>query len=112
MKLSPLRTALALSLHFSIVLLAVPSVQAAPVINTEPASVTNVAGTTATFTVAATGTGTLNYRWLFNGTFNGTTTQTLNIPNVSDSLAGAYTVVVTDTTGSITSSPPAILTVI
>jgi sugar lactone lactonase YvrE len=39
-----------------------------PTINAQPQSRVNVAGTTASFTVTATGTAPLSYQWLFNGT--------------------------------------------
>ena len=39
-----------------------------PTIDTQPSSATNVLGTTATFTVAASGTGPFSYQWQFNGT--------------------------------------------
>jgi len=36
-----------------------------PVITTQPSSLTNIAGTTATFSVEATGTERLHYQWQF-----------------------------------------------
>src|SRR5437667_9891939 len=39
-----------------------------PVITSQPQSVTNLAGTAATFFVTATGTPPLVYQWLFNST--------------------------------------------
>ncbi len=43
--------------------------QTAPTITTQPASQTNQVGTTVSFSVGATGTGSLLYQWLFNGTY-------------------------------------------
>jgi sugar lactone lactonase YvrE len=42
--------------------------QTAPIITTQPAGQTNLAGTTASFTVAVSGTGPFTYQWQFNGT--------------------------------------------
>jgi hypothetical protein len=62
-----------------------------PVINTQPASRTNDAGTTATFGVTATGTAALSYQWMKNGTasltnggnVSGATTATLTLSQVT-----------------------------
>ena len=63
------------------------------------------------FTVAATGTAPLSYRWLFNGTnFAGATNAILTLTNVQLTNAGNYSVVVTNVVGSVTSSN-AVLTV-
>jgi uncharacterized repeat protein (TIGR02543 family) len=90
---------------------AVLTVLGLPVIVTQPASLTNNVGTTATFTVAATGTG-LAYQWQFNGAnIAGATASTYSKTNVQTTNAGSYTVTITNTVGSVTSSP-ATLTVI
>ena len=100
-----------------------------PVINAPPASVTNFTGTTATFSVAATTNGStagLTYQWragtvgsgvyanLSNGgQFSGVTNNQLRIANVtSNANHKDYVVVVTDGAGSVTSAPPATLTVL
>ena len=71
-----------------------------------------VAGGTATFSVTATGQGTLRYQWRFNGVdLGGRTNATLNLTNVGPSQEGAYMVVVTDNVGS-TPSRSAALTVL
>ncbi len=89
------------------------ALHAAPTISIEPASTTVNVGSTATFNVTASGSGTLTYRWQRNGLGNLASTPTLTLPNVSLSQSGeAYTVIVTDITGSVTSAPPAILTVL
>jgi hypothetical protein len=88
-------------------------VGAAPVITTEPANATVNVGGTAVFTVVATGTGTLTYKWQLGGAGNLGSGATLTLANVTDGQSGgAYTVVVKDSTGSVTSDPPAILTVL
>ncbi len=76
-----------------------------PVITSQPASGTNAAGATATFTVNATGADPLNYQWLKNGTpLSAATSATLTLVNVADSDAAGYAVVITNAVGSATSS--------
>jgi hypothetical protein len=71
--------------------------------------------------VTATGAGPLAYQWRFNGVPTpGATNSTLTLTNVQATNAGDYTVVVTNSTGALTSSvatltvlgpgPPAIIT--
>ena len=84
---------------------------AGPVITSEPANITVPAGGTATFTVSATGTAPLTYHWRFGGSAISGASSVLTLPNVADSQAGSYTVVVSDVSGSTTSAPPAILTI-
>jgi len=77
-------------------------------ITTQPVSVTACQGN-ATFTVAATGSGTLSYQWRLNNTNvsagSGGTTNSYTVP-VAAANAGTYTVVVTSSTcGSVTSNP-------
>jgi hypothetical protein len=89
-----------------------------PVITSQPLSRTNNAGTTATFSVTATGS-SLTYQWIKNSTINlvdggnisGAATANLTISNVSGSDAGTYTVQITNAAGSVLSGP-ATLTVI
>ncbi|PWU10785.1 MAG: hypothetical protein C5B50_24785 [Verrucomicrobia bacterium] len=86
------------------------SVQYPPTITTPPQDQTVTAGHSATFTVVATGTGTLTYSWRKDGqtltdgnTISGATTATLTLSGVQLSDAGAYSVVVHgdgDTTSS------------
>jgi Immunoglobulin I-set domain/Bacterial Ig domain/Immunoglobulin domain len=90
-----------------------------PFITSQPASETNNAGTTATFTVTATGTPTLNYHWFKNGAglndggnVSGSATASLTLTNVLGADDGAYTVVVSNSVGSVTNQTPAVLTVI
>lgn len=77
---------------------------AAPIITIQPNSVTVNLGTTATFTVVATGTG-LTYQWKKNGlNIAGGTTQTLSIPAViKDDNGAAYSVVISNSEGSVPS---------
>jgi len=92
-------------------LAAVPAF-AQPVISTPPQSQTVRVGSAAFFTVAATGTPPLTYQWRNGG---------MDIPEAIGASctlglartdqAGAYTVVVSNSAGSVTSTPPAVLTV-
>jgi alpha-tubulin suppressor-like RCC1 family protein len=113
---------LALVMFFSCEQLA----QAAHVTITQQPHSTNVlAGSNANFTVVASGTPPLRYRWSFNGTnltnggrISGATNATLTVSNVVAGDAGPYRVVVTNGFGSATSSiatltvllPPSITT--
>jgi hypothetical protein len=72
---------------------------AAPVITTQPASQVVLLNQTATFTVAATGTGTLTYQWQKNGVaITGATAATYTTPALtSESDEGLFKAVVSDT---------------
>ena len=101
-------TNLAGSVTSSIVTL---TVAAPPVITSQPQSLTVTNGHAVSFVVAADGWPSLAYQWFFNGTnLNMATNTMLSLQNAFPANAGAYTVVVTDAYGSITSNP-AMLTV-
>jgi hypothetical protein len=75
-----------------------------PIIVSQPQDRTNVAGTTATFTLDAYGTAPLHYEWRFEGAaLSGETNQGLRLTRVTPGQAGDYTVVVSNAYGSITS---------
>jgi PKD repeat protein len=81
--------------------------QLAPNILTNPVSVTVTAGVTATFSVAATGIPDPTYQWLLNGTnyVNATSTSaTLVISNALAGNAGVYSVIVSNSAGTVTST--------
>jgi sugar lactone lactonase YvrE len=62
-------------------------------------------GGSATFTVNATGAGTLTYQWNFNGTpIVGATSSSYTVTNAQAGTAGQYTVTVTNAQGSSTST--------
>lgn len=95
----------------------------APLITAEPLSRAAVAGSSVNFTIGAIGAPTLRYQWRLNGTnlpnsgkFSGVTSASLTVANVQQTEAGVYSVVVTNTFGTLISSdadltvmlPPAI----
>ena len=80
-----------------------------PQITNQPTSRTNAAGTSATFLVLAGGTAPLSYQWQFNNTnISGATLTNYTIASVQGTNAGNYSVVITNTAGSITSSMAAL----
>ena len=85
--------------------LTVTALTTPPSITTQPVSQTIPPGNTATFTVVATGASPLAYQWRKNGTaIAGATASTLTIRSTSVADNGAYTVVVTNSIGTVTSS--------
>jgi hypothetical protein len=82
-------------------------------ITTEPQSQVGYWGQSVTFSVTASPISPpLSYQWLSNNLpISGATNQTLLLTNLQNSFAAAYTVVVTSLYGSVTSSPPANLTI-
>ena len=77
----------------------------APVITNNPVGVTNVAGGLANFSVTAGGVPAVAYQWRLTSTnlLNATNTS-LSLTNLRASQAGNYTVVITNSAGSLTSS--------
>src|SRR5439155_929839 len=69
-------------------------------VSTPPVSLTNCAGTTASFSVSATGT-SLSYQWYKgSSTLTGQTATSLTLNNVSATDAGVYSVVVSGVCGN------------
>jgi Immunoglobulin I-set domain/Beta-propeller repeat len=95
-----------------------------PTIVTAPTNQTVGLGSTVTFVVKAAGTATLSFQWQFNGAnltdgtnadssiISGSTSTALTINNTQTGDDGDYSVIVTNTLGSATNSPPAVLTVL
>ncbi len=82
-----------------------------PSILTQPQSQVAAAGANITFTVAAAGTPPLSYQWRANGTnVVGATGTSLTLSNVQPARAGSYSVLVTNSVGSVISSN-AVLTI-
>ncbi len=84
----------------------------APAIDVQPSDVNAEADGTATFTVEASGEGLLSYQWFgpggntltdVDGHIEGSNSSTLQIINVESGDAGDYTVVVTNSAGSVDS---------
>lgn len=76
-----------------------------PSIATQPVSVTTTAGKNVTLSVTARGGTPLQYQWYTNGVaFSGRTTRTLAMLNVTSNNNAAYTVVVTNFAGAVTST--------
>ena len=79
-------------------------IEAAPKIVIQPSSKNAVVGDSALFSVTATGAPTLSYQWRFNGnTLNGVTNSSFNLFNAQTNQAGNYSVVITNSYGSVTS---------
>ena len=96
-----------------------------PVIVTQPANASILAGSNVSFSVSASGTAPLSYQWLKNGialtdvgNVSGVTTSTLSLTGVSDADMANYSVTITNSVGSVASStasltvltPPTIVT--
>ncbi len=87
--------------------LTVTSATVAPVITTQPAGQSVIAGKTASFTVAASGTGPLTYQWNKNGAaISGATSATYTTPAETTTDNNAqFTATVSNSAGSATSNP-------
>ncbi|WP_165871376.1 T9SS type A sorting domain-containing protein [Flaviaesturariibacter flavus] len=85
---------------------AVLTVNSATAIGTQPAATVSVCnGSPATFSVGATGSGTLTYQWKKGGTnISGANAATYTIAAATAADAATYTVDVTGTCGTVTSS--------
>jgi uncharacterized repeat protein (TIGR03803 family) len=89
----------------------------APQITLQPSNQTAVVGSTAQFAVSVSGASPLNYQWRKNGAnlfddaaISGSTTRALTVNTINTNDAGAYSVIVSNALGSVTSSA-AVLTV-
>ncbi|MGA2279766.1 MAG: immunoglobulin domain-containing protein [Verrucomicrobiota bacterium] len=94
------------------------TVAASPLITMQPTNQTIVAGSTATFAVTVIGTVPLHYQWQMNGTnlvngggISNVTTTVLTIGNAQTNNSGSYSVIVSNSVGSVTSSN-AVLTMV
>ncbi|HWX21374.1 MAG TPA: immunoglobulin domain-containing protein [Candidatus Binatia bacterium] len=107
------------SLNAAVSMIATLTVLSAPNITTQPQSLTNIVGTTASFSVLAGGALPLGYQWQLNGAaIGGATDPGLLLTNLQPTDAGNYTVAITNVAGAVTSAvatltvwvPPAIST--
>ncbi|MEN9813186.1 MAG: hypothetical protein RL479_1872, partial [Verrucomicrobiota bacterium] len=81
----------------------------APAITTQPAAVTASSGTKVTFSVVATGTAPLRYRWYKDGReIERAESATYELSSARVDSAGLYSVRVSNSAGSITSAPAAL----
>jgi centrosomal CEP192-like protein/HYDIN/CFA65/VesB family protein/Ig-like domain-containing protein len=82
------------------------TVNVPPTISAQPVSRTVAVGQTATFSVAATGTGTLTYLWKKDGAaISGATLTSYTTPAAAASDNGSsFSVIVTDSSGNVTSN--------
>jgi uncharacterized repeat protein (TIGR03803 family) len=92
------------------------SIPVAPQITAQPTNLLAFLGANAVFSVSATGTPPLSYQWHINGTnltdsgsVAGSTTPTLALTNVSWANAGAYSIVVSNPAGSVTSASASLI---
>jgi hypothetical protein len=83
-----------------------------PHISVPPASQTVTAGDDVTFSVTALGISPMSYQWCEGGAvIAGATNTSYSLRSVVASDAGAYTVIITNVAGSVTSAPSATLVV-
>jgi alpha-tubulin suppressor-like RCC1 family protein len=89
-----------------------------PNFNLQPVAQSVITGSNVTFTAAVTGTAPFSYQWFLEGTqladdghFFGVGTPSLTISNLTTADAHYYSLVVTNVSGSVTSTP-ALLTVL
>jgi len=74
--------------------------------------VTNIVGSSVTFSVTVAGSATLRYQWRQDGTpLFGETNSSLTLPSIANSDSGNYTVAVTHLVGSVTSAPAILVSV-
>ncbi len=77
-----------------------------PAILLQPLSQDSVAGGSVAFSVSATGSAPLNFQWQFNGaSIPGATTSALALTGLSSAQTGIYQVLVSNSSGSVTSAP-------
>lgn len=85
---------------------------AAPVIGTQPQAQSICVGNSATFSVSATGDGTLSYQWQKDGVnIPNATSSSYTVSSATTGSAGGYSVVVSSTNGTSTTSGTAQLTI-
>jgi alpha-tubulin suppressor-like RCC1 family protein len=86
--------------------LTVTAAATTPTITTQPSSSTVISGGAASFSVVASGTSPLAYQWKKDGSsISGATSSTYTIASTQTTDAGSYTIVVTNSAGSVTSNP-------
>lgn len=90
-------------------MVAVVGASASPVIDAEPQNQLFLTNAPESFTVLASGGG-ISYQWLSNGIpVQGATADTLSFANTLSAPSGTFSVVISNASGSVTSTPVAIL---
>lgn len=90
---------------FGVLVVGTTRTEAAPTINTQPTGAIICAGTNVVLTVQASGSGNLSYQWQLNRTnISGQVQSTISLSNIQPIEQGHYRVLVTDSTGTTTSS--------
>jgi len=85
---------------------------AAPSLVSPPVNQFVVAGSNATFNVTAVGSTNFGYQWQLNGvSIARATNSSYTVTNASSANAGSYTVIVSNVVATVTSAPPATLTI-
>lgn len=80
-----------------------------PVITTQPTAQQTLLGSSASFSAAASGSGTLTYQWLLNGVaIPNATNATYQVTSATSASVGSYSVVVSNSAGAITSQSAAL----
>ncbi|HZZ18269.1 MAG TPA: immunoglobulin domain-containing protein, partial [Opitutaceae bacterium] len=75
-----------------------------PSVTSQPASQSVSLGSAATFSVTGSGVPVPNYQWLFDGAYlTGATNPTLTVSNVQASNLGSYSVILSSSSGTVTS---------
>ncbi len=93
------------SVTSAVATLTVSTATGAPTIGTQPVAQSVNTGASATFSVVASGTGTLAYQWYQDGAaVAGATASSYTIGTVATTHAGSYTVVVSNANGAVTSA--------
>jgi glucose/arabinose dehydrogenase len=81
------------------------AVSALPAITSQPQSITVAPGSSATFSVTASGAAPLSYQWKKNGTnISGATSSSYTIASVTTASAGNFSVAVSNSSGTVTSN--------
>ena len=81
-----------------------------PAFDQQPLGMTNVAGSTVSFTSHAVGNALLGYQWFFTGgSLTGATNAALTLTNIQSTNAGKYWIIATNSYGSATSSVVALV---
>lgn len=77
----------------------------APIITSQPVSVTNAAGNSVTFSAALNGTPPMTYQWYFNNTIMpGANSASLTLNNIQAANIGDYSLVISNAIGFVVSS--------